>query len=133
MTNRNLGVSLLLTRISVFYFLIHWILKRFIDVDSINSIASRHYYMDSFPSVLNILLGVFGLVSLAAFLVGFKKKYSYMAVFLIHALGTILVIPKMILFTDGLRQLFLASIPALAAIWLLYKLRDEDTLFTIDK
>ena len=133
MSERNIKLPLFLTRLSVFYFLIYWTLKRFTDFDTVSSIASRHYYMDSFPAGLNLALGVFGLVSLISFLLGFKKRYSYLAVFLMHGTGTVLVIPKMILYTEGFRHLFLAAIPTLAAIWLLYKLRDEDTLFTIDK
>jgi len=89
--------------------------------------------VESFPQALNLALGVFGVVSLVAFLIGFKKRLSYAAVFLIHAVGTVLVIPKMIPFIDGFRAVFLAAIPALALMWLLYLLRDEDTMFTIDK
>ena len=76
---------------------------RFIRPEAIQNIAKKHYYVESFPQALNLALGVFGVVSLVAFLIGFKKRLSYAAVFLIHAVGTVLVIPKMIPFIDGFR------------------------------
>lgn len=133
MVERKLKLPLFLTRLSVFYFLFPWVLLRFNDVEKIQNIASKHYYMDSFPNILNIALGVFGMVSLFAFLIGIKKRLSYAAVFLIHALGTVLVIPKMILFTDKFVLIFLAAIPALGAMALLYCLRDEDTMLSLNK
>ncbi len=130
--SNNLKLPLFLTRLSVFYFLIAWTLKRFTDSEFIQTVASRHYYTEAFPSWANLALGVFGLVSLIAFLIGFKKRISYAAVMSIHLLGTILVIPKLILFTDKLAMVFLASLPALAAMMLLYCLRDEDTMLSLN-
>ena len=133
MSERNLKLPLFLTRLSVFYFLFPWVLARFTNPELIQNVAKRHYYTESFPDMANLALGVFGMVALIAFLVGIKKRISYAAVFLIHAVGTILVIPKLILFTDKLAMVFLASLPALAAIALLYCLRDEDTMFSLNK
>ena len=132
MGERNLRLPLFIMRLSVFYFLFPWVLIRFVKPDTAQGIAKKHYYIENFPQVLNLGLGVFGVVSLLAFLVGFKKRFSYAAVFLIHAVGTVLVIPKMIPFIDGFRAVFLAAIPTLALMWLLYYLREEDTLFTVD-
>ena len=133
MAQKDLKLPLFIMRLSVFYFLFPWVLMRFIRPDAIQNIAKSHYYTESFPNLLNLGLGVFGVISLVAFLIGFKKRISYAAVFLLHAVGSILVIPKMIPFIDGFRPVFLAAIPALALMWLLYYLRDEDTLFTLDK
>jgi hypothetical protein len=133
MAEKNLKIPLFLTRLSVFYFLFPWVLARFTNPDLVQGVAKSHYYTESFPNILNLGLGVFGMAALIAFLVGIKKRISYAAVFLIHAVGTVLIIPKMILFTDNIVMVFLASLPALAAIALLYCLRDEDSLLSLNK
>lgn len=133
MPTRSLRLPLFLTRLSVFYFLLPWQLMRFTKPEAIQSIAQKHYHTESFPNGLSLAIGVFAIISLLAFLVGFKKRISYAAVFLIHAVGTVLIIPKLVLFTDNLVLVFLASLPALAAMALLYVLRDEDTLLSLNR
>jgi len=133
MAERNLRLPLFLTRLSAVYFLFPWVLARFNNPDLVQNVAKSHYYTESFPNALNLALGVFGMAALLGMLLGIKKRISYAAVFLIHAVGTVLIIPKMILFTDKLVMVFLASLPALAAMALLYCLRDEDTMFSLNK
>ena len=133
MAEKNLKLPLFLTRLSVFYFLFPWVLARFTNPDLVQGVAKSHYYTESFPNALNLALGVFGMAALISFLVGFQKRISYAAVFLIHAVGTLLIVPKMILFTDKLVMVFLASLPALAAMALLYCLRDQDTMLSLNK
>ena len=69
---------------------------------------------------------------LIAFVVGFKKKITYLLVFILHAVGTLMTLPKLIIGLESFYILFLAAIPAAAAMYLLYVLRDEDTMLTID-
>ena len=68
-----------------------------------------------------------------AFLVGFKKKISYGLIFLLHAIGTLLTLPKLIINVGNFQILFLAAIPAAMAMLLLWKLRDHDTMLTLGK
>jgi len=133
MSDKNIRLPLFLTRLSVFYFLFPWVLARFNNPDLVQNVAKSHYYTESFPNILNLALGVFGMAALLGMLLGIKKRITYAAVFLIHGIGTLLIIPKLILFTDKLVMVFLASLPALAAIALLYCLRDEDTMFSLNK
>lgn len=133
MGTNSLRLTLFLTRLSVFYFLLPWQLMRFFKPEAVKAIAGKHYYMETFPNGLSLAIGIFAMISLLAFLIGFKKRISYAAVFIIHAVGTILIVPKLILFTDSLVIVFLASLPALGAMALLYVLRDEDTMLSLNR
>lgn len=143
MSERNLKLPLFLARLSIFGFLLPWQIARFTGPDLINTVATTHYKVPV-SSTLSTISGVLMIVLLLAFLVGFKKKISYGLVFLIHAAGTIMTIPSLIkgakfLITSDLSNgfqptaLFLAAVPAAFAMLLLYCLRDEDTMFSLNK
>jgi Na+-transporting NADH:ubiquinone oxidoreductase subunit NqrB len=76
-------------------------------------------------------IGAFWLILLAAFLLGFKKRISYGLVFVLHAGAILVALPFYIVGTENFNQLFLAAIPAAAAMGLLYVLRDHDTLLSL--
>ena len=80
-----------------------------------------------------MITGVLMMALLIAFLVGFKKKITYFLVFILHAVGTLMTLPKLIVGTESLNILFLAAIPAAAAMFLLWQLRDEDTMLSLNK
>lgn len=126
-----LSPALLLTRLSIFYFLLPWQLMRFKSPESAKDIAAKYYHVSSLPDTLGLVIGVFWMILLIAFVTGFKKSITYALVFVLHA-GAILVSLKYYLFwLDGSNQLFLAAIPAAAAMGLLYILRKEDTLLSV--
>lgn len=135
MAERNLKLPLFLTRLSVFYFMLPWQLMRFSKADSIKGIANKYYKIPSMPDIVVTLTGVFMIALMIAFLVGFKKKISYGLMFLLHALGTLMTLPALIPFVglSGYNQLFLAAIPTTFAMLLLYCLRDEDTMLSLNK
>lgn len=128
----SLRVPLFLTRLSIFLFLLPWQLMRFSKPESIDGIAQK-YYKFSMPEIGSTLTGVFMMVLLVAFLFGFKKRISYGLVALLHGIGTAMTIPHLIPGLEGYQQLFLAAMPALMAMVLLYCLRNEDTLLSIEK
>ena len=128
----NLRLPLFLTRLSIFGFLLPWQLMRFTKPDSINGIAQK-YYKFSMPEIGSTITGVLMMALLIAFLFGFKKRMSYGLVALLHGIGTAMTIPNLIPGIEGYNQLFLAAVPALMAMVLLYCLRNEDTLLSIDK
>ena len=84
------------------------------------------------PESLPMITGIIMMALLIAFVVGFKKKITYLLVFILHAVGTLMTLPKLIIGLESFYILFLAAIPAAAAMYLLYVLRDEDTMLTID-
>jgi len=128
----SLRLPLFLTRLSIFLFLLPWQLMRFSKPESINNISQK-YYKFSMPEIGSTLTGVLMMALLIAFLVGFQKRLSYGLVALLHGIGTAMTIPNLIPGIEGYNQLFLAAIPALMAMVLLYCLRNEDTLLAIEK
>jgi len=98
----------------------------------INSISSK-YYKFAMPEIGSTITGVLMLALLVAFLIGFKKKISYLLVLILHGIGTMMTIPSLIPGLEGYNQLFLAAVPALGAMLLLYCLRDEDTMLSLNK
>ena len=128
----SLRLPLFLTRLSIFLFLLPWQLMRFSKPESINNISQK-YYKFSMPEIGSTLTGVLMMALLIAFLVGFQKRLSYGLVALLHGIGTAMTIPNLIPGIEGYNQLFLAAIPALMAMILLYCLRNEDTLLAIEK
>ena len=139
MTKRHIKLPLFLTRLSIVAFLLPWQITRFTGPEVINNIAKTHY---KFPvsQTLSMISGVLMVALLVAFLIGFKKRISYGLVFLLHAAGTLMTIPSLYVGTKALvtasfdpKALFLAAVPAAFAMLLLYCLRDEDTMFSLNK
>ncbi len=131
MASHTLRLPLFLTRLSIFLFMLPWQLMRFTTPEAINRISNK-YYKFSMPEIGSTITGVLMIALLIAFLVGFKKKISYLLVLLLHGIGTLMTIPNLIPGLEGYNQLFLAAVPALAAMLLLYCLRDEDTMLSLD-
>ena len=129
----NLRLPLFLTRLSIFYFMLPWQVMRFTNPEQINNIANTYYHQDAgIPAILNTVIGVFWIILLLAFVTGFKKRISYGLMFVLHVGAILLSIQAYIWGLDSFRQIFLAAIPAAAAMGLLYLLRDEDTFLSVD-
>ena len=123
--------ALFATRLSIFYFLLPWQLKRFTDPEGIDKIASTHYHLPGWSGALATLTGVFWIVLLIAFVTGFKKTISYGLVFLLHTGAIILSMQAYVFGLKSFILIFIAAIPAAAAMGLLWVLRKEDTLLSI--
>jgi len=131
MSTHTLKLPLFLTRISIFYFMLPWQIMRFTKPESISRISDK-YYKFAMPEIGSTVTGVLMIALLIAFVLGFKKKISYLLVLVLHGVGTLMTVPNLIPGVEGYNQLFLAAIPTVAAMLLLYCLRDEDTLLSID-
>lgn len=127
----NLRLPLFLTRLSIFYFLLPWQLMRFVAPERASGIAKKYYHVPGLSDSVGLIVGVFWMALLIAFLLGFKKTVSYGLVFVLHAGAILLALPSYILGTEAYNQLFLAAIPAAAAMYLLWTLRKEDTLLSL--
>lgn len=130
MATHTLKLPLFLTRLSIFYFLLPWQIMRFTKPEAINNISNK-YYKFSMPEIGSTITGVLMMALLVAFVLGYKKKISYLLVLVLHGIGTLMTVPNLIPGIEGYNQLFLAALPALAAMLLLYCLRDEDTMLSI--
>mgnify|MGYP000474684719 CR=1 FL=1 len=127
----NIRLPLFLTRLSIFYFLLPWQLMRFTKPESASGIAKKYYHLPGLSDSVGLIIGVFWVTLLVAFVTGFKKSVSYGLVFALHVVGILLAFPSYILGTSVYNQLFLAAIPAAAAMGLLWCLRKEDTVLSL--
>ena len=132
MATHSLKLPLFLTRISIVLFMLPWQLMRFTKPDSIANIGHKYYKLPHISEAVSLATGVFMMALLLAFLCGFKKKLSYGLVFALHGIGTVMTLPFLIPGLPNYNQLFLAAIPTTAALWLLFVLRDEDTMLALD-
>jgi peptidoglycan/LPS O-acetylase OafA/YrhL len=130
MPTHTLQLPLFLTRVSIFLFMLPWQIIRFTKPDVINNISNK-YYKFSMPEIGSTISGVLMIALLLAFLIGFKKNVSYLLVLLLHGVGTIMTIPFLIPGSESFNILFLAAIPAIGAMLLLYCLRNEDTMLSV--
>ena len=126
----KLRLPLFLTRLSIFYFLLPWQIMRFTNPDSASGIAKKYYHVSGLSENVGLIIGVFWMALLIAFVTGFKKTVSYALVFFLHAGAILVAFPFYIPQTESYNQLFLAAIPAAAAMGLLWVLRKEDTLLS---
>ena len=131
----NLKPALFATRISIAIFLLPWVIIKFTDPGYSNAIIG-YFYGVKLPEITPMILGGVWSLLLLAFVAGFKKRISYGLVLVLHAISTlttwnILLNP----FGTGDQKdiLFMAALPALGAMLLLYVMRDEDTLFSFSK
>ena len=130
MATQTLKLPLFLTRLSIFLFMLPWQLMRFTKPEAINSISNK-YYKFSMPEIGSTITGVLMMALLVAFLLGFKKKISYLLVLILHGVGTLTTVPYLIPGAEKFNILFLAAIPTIGAMLLLYCLRDEDTMLSV--
>lgn len=128
----NLRLPLFLTRLSIAAFLAPWWIKKAMNIEMTKSLFANYYKVSALPDPIAYGIGGFGVLLLAAFVFGFRKRISYGLVFIIHLVGTLFTIPFLIPGLDGFNILFLASIPTAAAMLLLYVLREQDTLLSVD-
>lgn len=124
----KLGVPLLLTRLSIVAFLFPWVAMRFTTPEGSKGIAAKYYKVSNLPDVANLGIGVLWVILLLCVLVGFQRRISYGLVFLFHAVGTAFTIPYLIPGGENFNILFMAAIPTVMAMYLLYHLREHDTL-----
>ena len=130
---KNLKLPLFFTRLSIALFLFPWVLMRLTKVEAGAGLFEKYYFIKGMPNAVALIIAIFWAVLLLAFVTGLKKRISYGLVLLLHGIGTLMTLPYLIPGTENFKILFMAAIPTAAAMGLLYLLRNEDTLLSIDK
>ena len=130
----NLRLPLFLTRLSIFYFLLPWQVMRFTNPEQINTNAQTYYHAEGgVPGLASQIFGAAFIALLLLFVIGFAKRWTYLAVLVIHVGAILLSVQAYIWGLDSFRLIFLAAIPAAFAMGLLYTLRDHDTLLSVSR
>lgn len=130
-SEKKLRISLLLLRLGVFIVMFMWTMDKFVKPDHAIGIFKKYYFLDGFSVEIMYAVAAIELVIVLGFVAGYMKRWTYGMVLLLHAGSTFMAFGK---YLDPWRSLlFFAAWPMLAACVALYLLRDEDTLFALEK
>jgi putative oxidoreductase len=122
-------LPLLLMRLGVFVVMLMWTLDKLLNPEHAGAVFARFYGVDGVGPPLLVAIALAELGLLAAFVVGFAKRWSYGLVLLFHAISTLASWRQYLEPWEHL--LFFAAWPMLAACFALFRLRDLDTLGTL--
>ncbi|TDI61737.1 MAG: hypothetical protein E2O92_02415 [Alphaproteobacteria bacterium] len=125
-------IPLLILRITLGLFLLQWGIEKFVLPDTTAMIFAGFYGIDGLTHTIAYVLGGIQCAVALSVIAGFQKKISYLLAFLIHSVSTLATIPLMLAPYDPGNHLFFTGVPVLAAMGLLWYLRDYDTKFSLD-
>lgn len=128
-------MPLCLLRVATGYFMALWAIEKLVKPEGAVGIFKFFYGME-ISSAVAAGVGVVQLLIIVAFILGYRRRISYGLVFLMHGVSTLatwqhLLDPFGLYLLERPQHLFFAAVPVLAGTWLLYALRDWDTL-TLD-
>ena len=132
-TSGRVPVVLLLLRLGVFIVMFIWTLDKFLKPEHASQVFAAFYGLSALGTPLIYGIGVVQLLLVLGFVAGFQKKWTYGAVFLMHAASTLISFPRYLDPFTAPNLLFFTAWPMLAACFGLFYLRDLDTLLTVDK
>lgn len=121
--------ALLFLRLSIFTVMLMWTLDKFVNPGHAIAVFNKFYHLGGLNSVAIGAIAALELVLITAFVLGYRKTFSYGAVLALHAVSTLSSYPQYL--NPWPNLLFFAAIPMLAACWALFSLRSQDTLFTV--
>lgn len=128
--DKNLKLSLLLLRLGVFLVMFIWTFEKFVNPGHGIKIFEHFYFISGLGANIMYVIGALEMLLILAFVAGYKKKITYGAVALLHAVSTFSSFKQYLNPFDG-NMLFFAAWPMLAACIALFLLRDSDTKWTI--
>ncbi len=127
--DRRISIALLSLRLSVFLVMLMWTLDKFVKPDHAAAVFQTFYKIGGLSQGIVYLIGSIQLCIIVGFVIGWKKRWTYLLVLLFHSVSTFSAFRQYLAPFDNL--LFFAAWPMLAACFSLYFLRDLDTLWTV--
>ncbi|MBT8141958.1 MAG: hypothetical protein KJO88_06300 [Gammaproteobacteria bacterium] len=131
--DKKLKLSLLILRLSVFLVMYMWTIEKFLNPGHGIKVFKDFYFMGGLDERAMYLVGAIEMLLLLGFVVGYKKKITYGAVLILHAVSTLSSIKQYLAPFEDANMLFFAAWPMLAACFVLFIMRDSDTKWTIGK
>ena len=132
MTDRErIARALLALRLGVFIVMLMWTLDKFVNPGHASAVFENFYGLAGVGSAIMAAVGAAELLLVLAFAVGYRKRFSYGAVLILHGISTLSSYRQYLQPFDNL--LFFAAWPMLAACFALYRLRDLDTRFAVER
>ena len=130
--DKKLINTLFWLRISVALVLIMWTIDKIINVEHAARVYEHFYKIPGLADgSLMIMIGVAELILIALFLIGRFKNITYLIVLIIHGVSTLSTYAKFMTPFGGSNLLFFTAWPMLAACWMLYVFREQDTKYNL--
>ncbi len=127
---RSIAEVLLALRLSVLLVMLVWTLDKFVNPAHAAGVYANFYAIRGLGPGMMYAIGGVELLVLAGFAIGFRKRLTYGAVFMLHAVSTLSSYRQYLAPFQNL--LFFAAWPMLAACFALYRLRELDTVWTVE-
>ncbi|MGB3509523.1 MAG: hypothetical protein WBA93_09800 [Microcoleaceae cyanobacterium] len=133
MTNeRKLQIGLALIRISTAAFFLVWSIEKIISPEVTQRIFQKFYFL-SISNSISVGIGILQTLITLTFLVGLFKTFSYGVLLGMHLVSVISTYKQLLNPYAPGNHLFWAAVPLLAAMVVLFMLRDEDRWLTLDR
>jgi hypothetical protein len=132
-TDNRLPLALLLMRLSVFAVLLVWTVDKFVRPEHAAAVFRNFYLIGGLGDRVFTVIGILEVVLIAGFVVGFRKRLTYGAVFILHGISTLSSYKQYLAPFEDPNLLFFAAWPMWAACFALYALRDRDTLWSVSR
>jgi len=127
---RRLPLALVILRITVGVFFLLWALEKFV-MPEVNASIWESFYLISIPVNLSYVIGTINGVMSLALIAGFLRRFTYAYWTVFHSISVLSSWKYLISPFGGPNHLFLAGVPIVSAMVVLYLLRDWDR-YSID-
>lgn len=131
--NQKLEWALFLLRASVAAFFTVWAIEKFVKPETTVAIWKAFYFVGNLPPEASYGIGLLQLIAVFCFFFGVLKFWSYGFLMVIHALSTLSSYERLMNPYDGHNHLFWAAVPTLAALIVLFMMRESDVKFTLSR
>jgi hypothetical protein len=108
-----------------------WTVDKFVNPAHGVGVYEKFYFICGIAEQIMVGIGIAELILIALFLIGRFKNITYLVVLVIHAVSTITPFAVYLDPFKGAGLLFFAAWPMLAACYMLYVFRHEDTKFNL--
>lgn len=130
-TNNRLAVGLFLLRLTVLLVMGVWTADKLLNPTHAAGVYAHFYAIGGVGPLAMKGLGAAEALLVVGFGLGWRKRWTYGAVLVLHAVSTLSAFSVYLHPFDSGHLLFFAAWPMLAACFALYLLRDQDTLLCL--
>jgi hypothetical protein len=110
-----------------------WTLDKFVSPEHTAAVYNNFYFISGLSIALSYTIGMIEMVIITGFVLGYRKKWTYGAVLILHGISTLASFKQYLSPFSNPNLLFFAAWPMFAACFALYYLRDKDTLWVVKK
>ncbi len=132
MSTIQLKLPLFALRMGVLAVMAIWTLDKFVRPEHTSAVFQKFYWMPEISIPLSYVIGVAQALVVLAFACGYKKRFSYGVILVLHSISTLSSYSQYLHPWEGPNILFFAAWPMLAAIFALYRLREYDTYLSLN-